>query len=165
MACHILPCHRCSNSNHLSHVPCTHQLAASLSFRTAFLNYGLACVHHDFFPFVFFVANQIRSLCTIRLGLRGIFGSGPGSGSTIRRVAPASGVQPFARHASATSSSGCSQPSPLLDLSFQNFPNAWRQTVCVHSGHSAHFRLISATPVCQPCARSSAPPCRAAAAS
>ena len=81
-----------------------------------------------------------------RLGLRGIFGSGPGSGSVMAFVVPFSGVHPALLHASATSSSGWSQPSPLLDLSFQNFPNAWRHTVCVHSGHSAHFRLIY-----QPC--------------
>lgn len=47
-----------------------------------------------------------------RRGRVGIFGSGPGSGSTIRRVAPASGVQPFAHHAFATPSSGWLHPSP-----------------------------------------------------
>ncbi len=80
-----------------------------------------------------------------RRGRVGIFGA-PSSGRVRLIVAPVPGFHPLAYHASATPSSGWSHPSPHMDLSPQNFPNAWRHTAWTFAGHSSHFRLIY-----QPC--------------
>lgn len=80
-----------------------------------------------------------------RRGRVGIFGA-PSSGRVRLIVAPVPGFHPLAYHASATASRGLSHPSPPMDLSPQNFPNACLHTAWTSAGHSPHFRFIY-----QPC--------------
>lgn len=62
------------------------------------------------------------------------------------KIGTASPLHPLAYHASATASRGWSHPSPFVDLSPQNLPNACRHTICVHSGHFAHILMLPSLP-------------------